>query len=69
MTDAISLQFNRHGQPLVVLAPSGRPSVMLPKEHIRWLVEQPHDVLADHAVSMERFALKFLSPQMDPSHI
>lgn len=69
MTDAVSLQFNRHGKPFAILDPSGRPSVMLPKEHIRWLIEQPEDVLAHHAVVMERLALKYLVPQMDPTHI
>lgn len=69
MTDTVFLQFNRHGQPFVILDPSGRPSVMLPKEHIRWLIDQPEDLLADHAVTMERLALKYLTPKMDPTHI
>lgn len=69
MADTVSLQFNRHGQPFVILDPSGRPSVMLPKEHIRWLIEQPEDVLADNVVVRERLALKYLVPQMDPTHI
>lgn len=69
MTDTASLQFNRHGQPFVILDPSGRPSVILPKEHIRWLIKQPEDVLADHAVTKERLALKYLVPQMDPTHV
>lgn len=69
MTDTVFLQFNRHGQPFAILDPSGRPSVILPKEHIRWLIEQPEDVLADHVVTQERLALKYLTPKMDPTHI
>lgn len=69
MADAVSLQFNRHGQPFLILDPSRRPSVILPQEHIRLLIEQPEDVLANHAVVRERLALKYLMPQMDPMHI
>lgn len=42
---------------------------MLPQEHIRWLIEQPEDVLADYVVSSERLALKYIDKQKDPTHI
>lgn len=61
----MSLQYNRRGQPFIILDPGGRPQVMLPKENIRWLMDQPDAVLSERAVQHEKFALKYLIPPMD----
>ena len=38
---------------------------MVPREHIRWVIDQPQDVLSIHEARYEKFALDFVLPGHD----
>lgn len=41
---------------------------MLPKEHLRWMVEQPETVLSARLPQVGRFAIEYLAPGLDVNH-
>ena len=63
-----NLQYNRKGESFVVPDPGFRPQVMVPQEHLRWLIEQPEDVLAARPPQVGRFAIPYLAPTLDFNH-
>ena len=54
------IQYGRNGQPFVMPDPSLQPQVMLPQEHISWLIRQSDSVLSQSQVRKERNALAYL---------
>lgn len=62
-SEDLSLQYNKKGQPVLILDPGLRPNIMLPQEYISWITGQPHSILSSRAVLNEKFATKyFISP-------
>ena len=55
------LQYSKHGQTYAVPDPSFQPQVMLPQEHISWLIRQPDSTLSQWAVRKERNAITYLA--------
>ena len=41
---------------------------MIPKEHLRWMVEQPESVLSARLPQVGRFAIDYLAPGLDVNH-
>ena len=41
---------------------------MVPKEHLRWMVEQPKTVLSARLPQVGRFAIEYLAPGLDVNH-
>lgn len=41
---------------------------MLPREHLRWMVEQPETVLSARLPQVGRFAIEYLAPGLDVNH-
>ena len=41
---------------------------MVPKEHLRWMVEQPETVLSARLPQVGRFAIEYLAPGLDVNH-
>ena len=64
----VAVQFNKHGQPFVILDPGGRPQVMIPQEHVRWLMDQPDGILSERKVQNEKFCIGYLIPPIDHYH-
>ena len=42
-----------------------KPEVMIPREHIRWVLDQPEEVLSIHEARYEKFALDLVLPGHD----
>ncbi|PGH19459.1 hypothetical protein AJ80_03960 [Polytolypa hystricis UAMH7299] len=42
-----------------------QPEIMVPREHIRWVLDQPQDVLSIHEARYEKFALDLILPEQD----
>jgi len=59
-------EYGRNGLPFVVPDTTLRPQVMLPPEHIRWLITQPESVLSLEAVRLERNGVRYLPTNLDP---
>lgn len=60
-----SQQYGKNGQPFVMPDPSLQPQVMLPQEHISWLIRQSDGVMSQGQVRKERNALAYLSMGVD----
>ena len=58
-------QYGKNGQPFVMPDPSLQPQVMLPQEHISWLIRQSDGVLSQSQVRKERNAIAYLSMGVD----
>ena len=54
------LQYNKKGQPFVILDTKGRPNVIVPKELVNWLTHEPPSVLSNREVQYKKFGLKYL---------
>ena len=48
--------------------PCFRPQIMIPREHISWMVEQPESALSARLPQVGRFAIDYLSPGLDFNH-
>ena len=59
------MQYSRNGQPFVIPDAGMWPHVILPQEHLSWVMEQPNDVLSSRAVIDKRMAFKYLIPTFD----
>ena len=48
--------------------PSFRPQIMIPREFLSWMVEQPESALSARLPQVGRFAIDYLSPGLDFNH-
>ncbi|KAB8236941.1 cytochrome P450 [Aspergillus alliaceus] len=55
-------QISSQGQPFALCNPSFYPQVLLPPEHISWLLSQPESVLSHEKANEDVHALPFLAP-------
>lgn len=62
---SLALQYNKNGQSFIVPDPGFRPQVMVPREHIGWLMDQPAEVLSERKVQGEKFGFKYIVPTFD----
>lgn len=44
------------------------PHVLIPQEHIGWMIDQPENVLSARMTQVGRFGLRYLSPMLDFNH-
>ena len=68
ISDELRAQYARKGQAFVIPDPGLRPQVMVPKEHLRWIADQPETVLSAKLPQMGRFAIEYLAPGLDINH-
>ena len=61
----LSAQYGKHGHPFVMPDPSLQSQVILPQEHISWLIRQSDGVLSQSQVRKERNAIAYLSMGVD----
>ncbi|KNG90080.1 cytochrome P450 [Aspergillus nomiae NRRL 13137] len=59
--------FSKNGQSFAMLNINFRPQVILPPEHVRWLVTQPEDILSHAKASDDTDALGYIWPLFDAS--
>ena len=64
-SNLLPAQYGRHGQPFVMPDPSLQSQVILPQEHISWLIRQSDGVLSQSQVRKERNAIAYLSIGVD----
>ena len=64
-SNLLSAQYGKNGQPFVMPDPSLQPQVMLPQEHISWLIRQSDGVMSQGQVRKERNAIAYLSIGVD----
>ncbi|KAK0516828.1 hypothetical protein JMJ35_001431 [Cladonia borealis] len=57
--------YGKHGQPFVMPDPSLQSQVILPQEHISWLIRQSDGLLSQSQVRKERNAIAYLSMGVD----
>ncbi|KAJ6026922.1 uncharacterized protein N7446_004475 [Penicillium canescens] len=57
--------FSKKGRPFVVPTTSFEPHIMLPRDYIKWLVDQPEDILSHGQVHGEKLGLRYLFPGFD----
>ncbi|GMF68443.1 unnamed protein product [Aspergillus oryzae] len=62
-----SVQYSKKGQSFAMLNINFRPQVILPPEHVRWLVTQPEDILSHAKASDDADALGYIWPLFDAS--
>ncbi|KAN0073881.1 Cytochrome P450 [Elaphomyces granulatus] len=55
-------QFGSKGKFFVKPDMVFRPQIMVPREHIRWFLQQPQDVLSVQEARYEKFGLEFVLP-------
>lgn len=60
-----SKKYGKNGQPFVMPDPSLQPQVMLPQEHISWLIRQSDGVMSQAKVRRERNGLAYLHMDVD----
>ena len=60
-----SKQYGKNGQPFVMPDPSLQPQVILPQEHISWLIRQSDGVMSQGQVRRERNGLAYLHMDVD----
>ena len=60
-----SKQYGKNGQPFVMPDPSLQAQVMLPQEHISWLIRQSDGVMSQDKVRRERNAVAYLHMDVD----
>ncbi|KAE8350017.1 cytochrome P450 [Aspergillus coremiiformis] len=58
-------EISKHGQPFALCNPSFYPQVLLPPEHVGWLLNQPEHVLSHEKANEDIHALPFLAPGFD----
>ncbi|OGM47870.1 cytochrome P450 [Aspergillus bombycis] len=59
--------YSKNGQSFAMLNINFRPQVILPPEHVRWLVTQPEDILSHAKASDDADALGYIWPLFDAS--
>ncbi|QMW45956.1 hypothetical protein G4B11_009411 [Aspergillus flavus] len=59
--------YSKKGQSFAMLNINFRPQVILPPEHVRWLVTQPEDILSHAKASDDADALGYIWPLFDAS--
>ena len=64
-SNSLFAQYGKNGQPFVMPDPSLQPQVILPQEHISWLIRQSDGVLSQSQVRKERNAIAYLSMGVD----
>ncbi|KAE8378054.1 cytochrome P450 [Aspergillus bertholletiae] len=57
--------FSKCGQPFILPTTGFDPHVMLPKEHIKWVIDQPEDILSHVMVHGEKSGIKYMFPTFD----
>ena len=67
-TDEKLTQFNRNGRSFVMPDIGFGPIVMIPQEHISWLIAQPEHVLSARIPQSARIGIKYTLPSLDFSH-
>ena len=65
ISNLLSAQYSKKGQPFVMPDPSLQPQVILPQEHISWLIRQSDGVMSQSQVRNERNAIAYLSLSVD----
>ncbi|CAG8020205.1 unnamed protein product [Penicillium salamii] len=58
-------KFGLSGKPFILPGTGFEPHVMLPPEFIKWLIDQPEEVLSHRLVQGEKLGLKYLLPAFD----
>jgi hypothetical protein len=58
-------EFNLNGKPFIQPGTGFEPQVMLPPEFMKWLIDQPEDVLSHRLVQAEKMGLTHLLPALD----
>ncbi|CAG8892933.1 unnamed protein product [Penicillium egyptiacum] len=58
-------KFNVAGIPFLLPTTGFEPQVMLPQEWIKWVVDQPEDILSSRQVQGERLGLNYILPALD----
>ncbi|CAG8918365.1 unnamed protein product [Penicillium salamii] len=58
-------KFSENAQPFIMPTPSFETHIMLPREHIKWLIDQPEDILSHGKVHGEKLGLRYLFPGFD----
>ncbi len=64
-SNLLSAQYGKNGQPFVMPDSSLQSQVILPQEHISWLIRQSDGVLSQSQVRKERNAIAYLSIGVD----
>ena len=63
-----SSKYSRHGRCFVLPDFGLRPQVMIPPEHVKWLIEQPGTTLAATVPIAKALGLPYLVPTLDVQH-
>ena len=58
-------KFNVAGIPFLLPTTGFEPQVMLPQEWIKWVVDQPEEILSSRQVQGERLGLNYILPALD----
>ncbi|KAL1634590.1 hypothetical protein SLS56_002283 [Neofusicoccum ribis] len=56
-------KYGKFGKPFLTSQLTWKPEVVLPPEHIKWLIDQPDSVLSIHKVLIEDVAFNYTSPR------
>ncbi|CAG7916207.1 unnamed protein product [Penicillium olsonii] len=58
-------KFGLNGKAFIAPGTGFRAEVMLPPEHIKWVVDQPDEILSHHEFQVETTAIKYIIPGLD----
>ncbi|KAK9852236.1 cytochrome P450 [Penicillium brevicompactum] len=58
-------KFSEKGEPFIMPTSSFETHIMLPREYIKWLTDQPEDILSHGKVHGEKLGLRYLFPGFD----
>ncbi|EOD43977.1 putative cytochrome p450 protein [Neofusicoccum parvum UCRNP2] len=56
-------KYGKFGKPFLTSQLTWKPEVVLPPQHIKWLIDQPDSVLSIHKVLIEDVAFNYTSPR------
>ncbi|KAK0722648.1 cytochrome P450, partial [Lasiosphaeria miniovina] len=59
--------FSRLGKPFISPSPSLSPDIVVPPQHVKWLLGQPSSVLAQRPALWEGMAIRYMFPSADPA--
>ncbi|CAG8402472.1 unnamed protein product [Penicillium salamii] len=58
-------RFSLNGKPFIMPGTGFKTEVMLPPEHIKWVVDQPEDILSHQQFQAEKVGIKYFLPGFD----